>query len=151
MKIEKIEENRIEDEKPFMNISFLNNDVAELTAEEPIVEEQNSAEIIEKLHKIRLVIFQFCKYLANWLKIEKETEVPEETEPVKKLLRRKRKLLINLLKIIKFQLREDGNFCKRKKQTIFHLMTETLANLYVEQRLLYKSDYRLLNLYKKAS
>jgi hypothetical protein len=60
----KIEENleeiktEIEDEKPFMNISFLNHDVAELTAEEPIVEEQNSAEIIEKVAQDTLVIFQ---------------------------------------------------------------------------------------------
>lgn len=146
LKIEKnLEEikTEIEDEKPFMNISFLNNDVAELRAEEPIVEEQNSAEIIEKVAQdTSSNIPNFVNTWQNWLKIDrKETEVPEETEPVK-IIEKKAEIIDKFIednpKIS--QLREDGNFVvKEKASDISHLMTETLANLYVEQRLYTKA------------
>ena len=156
LKIEKnLEEikTEIEDEKPFMNISFLNNDVAELTAEEPIVEEQNSAEIIEKVAQdTSSNIPNFVNTWQNWLKIDrKETEVPEETEPVK-IIEKKAEIIDKFIednpKIS--QLREDGNFVvKEKASDISHLMTETLANLYVEQRLYTKAIIAFESLQKK--
>ncbi len=79
---------------------------------------------------------QFINTWQNWLKIERKeaappvVPVPEEdrkTEIIEKFIETAPRIS---------QLREEGNFViKEKKSDISHLMTETLANIYVEQKL----------------
>jgi hypothetical protein len=86
------------------------------------------------------------------LKIDrKETEVPEETEPVK-IIEKKAEIIDKFIednpKIS--QLREDGNFVvKEKASDISHLMTETLAN-YMWNKGFIQKRLSPLNLYKKS-
>ena len=79
---------------------------------------------------------QFINTWQNWLKIDRKeaappvVPVPDEdrkTEIIEKFIETAPRIS---------QLREEGNFViKEKKSDISHLMTETLANIYVEQKL----------------
>src|SRR5690606_11121849 len=79
---------------------------------------------------------QFINTWQNWLKIDRKETTPEiQPEPEED-----RKTVV-IEKFIETaprisQLREEGSFViKEKKSDISHLMTETLANIYVEQTL----------------
>lgn len=78
----------------------------------------------------------FINTWQNWLKIDRKEAAP----PVVPVPEEDRKTVI-IEKFIETaprisQLREEGNFViKEKKSDISHLMTETLANIYVEQKL----------------
>lgn len=79
---------------------------------------------------------QFINTWQSWLKIDRKETTPEiQPEPEED-----RKTVI-IEKFIETaprisQLREEGSFViKEKKSDISHLMTETLANIYVEQKL----------------
>lgn len=79
---------------------------------------------------------QFINTWQSWLKIDRKETAPA----VKPVAEEARKTEI-IEKFIETaprisQLREEGNFViKEKKSDISHLMTETLANIYVEQKL----------------
>ena len=125
--IEKVEiSEKSEAEIPVFNVSFL----ADSEAITPKNVDEEKAEIPESN------IPQFINTWQSWLKIDR-TEKPIEiqqkikAEAIEKFIENEPKIS---------QLKEEVNFVvKEKSSDISHLMTETLANIYVEQRLYSKA------------
>lgn len=132
----------IEEEKPVINISFFENNVSEMVTEEPIIKEELE-EIIaeEKTEDVASNIPNFVNTWQNWLKIDR-TETPKTEPEPSKIIEKKAEIIDKFIeenpKIS--QLKEDAHYVvKEKANNISHLMTETLAKLYVEQKLYTKA------------
>ncbi len=129
------------EEKPITNISFFGNKVSEMAAEEPKTKETEKVAAEEKTEDTSSNIPNFVNTWQNWLKIGR-TETPKtEPEPAK-IIEKKAEIIDKFIeenpKIS--QLKEDATYVvKEKAVDISHLMTETLAKLYVEQRLYTKA------------
>lgn len=124
-----------ETERPVMNVSFFGNDVSKIKEKKeiPSILDKPKAEEIPDSN-----VGTFINTWQSWLKIDrpKSEEVPEKTIVVKE------KIIDQFIeknpKIS--QLKDEVNFVvKEKKDDISHLMTETLAKLYVEQKLYSKA------------
>ena len=124
-----------ETERPVMNVSFFGNDVSKIKEEKeiPSILDKPKAEEIPDSN-----VGTFINTWQSWLKIDrqKSEELPEKTIVVKE------KIIDQFIeknpKIS--QLKDEVNFVvKEKKDDISHLMTETLAKLYVEQKLYSKA------------
>lgn len=134
-KEEKIEEKT--EDRPVFNLSFFTQKVSvigskeieepadEISGEEPVTENTESN------------VPSFINTWQKWLKIDRKTDAPDENVPISK-----EKVIEDFIvkepKISK--LKEESDFVvKEKGDNISHLMTETLANLYTEQKLYSKA------------
>ncbi len=120
---------------------------------EPNVEDSNihSAEVAKDTAEPRSNVPHFVNTWQNWLKIDREENVhpAQETISITEIKNRVIDSFIeNEPKISK--LKEDADFILRERSDdISHLMTETLANLYVEQKLYAKAIWAFMILEEK--
>lgn len=146
-KTEKVEEvfnstsknpSELPEDRPAIDVSFFPENVSALKTE--IIEERLETPIKSE-NKEESNIPNFINTWQNWLKIER-TEPKKEEKPVISKIEVKKAVIENFIekepKISK--LKEESDFVIKEKGTnISHLMTETLANLYVEQKLYAKA------------
>ena len=124
-----------ETERPVMNVSFFGNDVSKINKEKEIpsiLDKPETKEIVDSN------VGTFINTWQSWLKIDrpKPEESPEKTIVVKE------KIIDQFIEKNPriSQLKDEVSFVvKEKKDDISHLMTETLAKLYVEQKLYSKA------------
>lgn len=117
------------EERPVFNVSFFSPDVSKI--EEETEEIQNDFEPEPQQSNVP----QFINTWQNWLKIEREEPQLNKEEIKEKAIEN---FIENEPKISK--LKEETNFVvKERDDDISHLMTETFAKLYVEQRLYTKA------------
>lgn len=131
-----------EEERPAFNVSFFTPQVSTIESEK----EKNLVEEVSKLSENSIDnsnsnVPNFINTWQNWLKIERKEAIIEE-KPLMSKEEVKNSVIEKFIekepKISK--LKEDSDFVvKEKGSNISHLMTETLANLYVEQKLYAKA------------
>lgn len=139
LKKEVLEEVKIEEkpiEKSILNTSFLKTNVQEI----PVQTVENQVEKVSVEENISNVP-GFVNTWQSWLKIDRSGIKTPENIPVK-VIEKKAEIIDKFIeenpKIS--QLKEEVNFVvKEKNDDISHLMTETLAKLYTEQRLYTKA------------
>ena len=122
-------ENEENKELPIMNVSFFSEEIFRIKEQQ----ENEKPETLEAQQSSNVP--QFINTWQSWLKIDRKEEQKEEA-PEKKEIKEKaiEKFIETEPKIS--QLKQEANFViKEKKDDISHLMTETLAKLYIEQRL----------------
>lgn len=118
------------EERPVFNVSFFSPDVSKIEEEEVIETKQESNTESKQSN-----VPQFINTWQNWLKIERVEPQPNKEEIKEKAIE---SFIENEPKISK--LKEESTFViKEKDDDISHLMTETFAKLYVEQRLYTKA------------
>lgn len=129
--INNLEETTIknEEERPVLNVSFFNNELEKIEKEKSSTEKTEPKPTIPKEDSN---VSSFINTWQNWLKIS------DNTSTAKPLIEKKAlvidKFIENSPKIS--PIKEESDFVvKEKKDDISHLMTETLAQLYVEQKL----------------
>lgn len=130
------------DERPVFNASFFTQNVSAIQSKK---EEKPAEEIvetpIEEFETQDSNVTNFINTWQNWLKIERIEPVIEEKSPVS-TVKVKNEVIEKFIekepRISK--LKEESDFVvKERGSNISHLMTETLANLYVEQKLYAKA------------
>lgn len=139
LKKEVLEEVKIEEkpiEKSILNTSFLKANVQE----NPVQTIENQAEKLSA-EENNSNVPGFVNTWQSWLKIDRSGIKTPENIPVK-VIEKKAEIIDKFIeenpKIS--QLKEEVNFVvKEKNDDISHLMTETLAKLYTEQRLYTKA------------
>lgn len=139
LKKEVLEEVKIEEkpiEKSILNTSFLKANVQE----NPVQTIENQVEKVSAEENNSNVL-GFVNTWQSWLKIDRSMVKTPENIPVK-VIEKKAEIIDKFIeenpKIS--QLKEEVNFVvKEKNDDISHLMTETLAKLYTEQRLYTKA------------
>lgn len=133
--------NTTEEQAPVMNVSFFGADISSLAIKkegqnqpEEKVEEQPSKPEIQTV--LDSNVPGFINTWQSWLKIDRTDEVENtKVENKNKVIE---SFLENNPKIS--QLKDEVNFVvKEKTDDISHLMTETLATLYIEQKLYTKA------------
>ncbi len=139
---------------PVMNVSFFGTDISTLKVEEKQHEKEEPAEKKQEvtMKNTTQVIADsnvpgFINTWQSWLKIDrKEHIVKEKTEIKEKAIET---FIVNNPRIS--QLKEESTYVvKEKNDDISHLMTETLANLYFEQKLYTKAIKAFEILIKKS-
>ncbi len=129
-------------ERPIFNVSFFTQNVSALEKEnkkkeiQPLVEEKKPTEILEDSN-----VPNFINTWQSWLKIDRTKEVAKEKIEIS-ITEIKNKVIENFIekepRISK--LKDESDFViKERNDDISHLMTETLANLYTEQKLYAKA------------
>jgi hypothetical protein len=144
-----VEENK--EDVPVMNVSFFGSDilkwnVAESKKEEEKVEvkEEIKENPVEKTisNPVNSNIPGFINTWQSWLKIDRTEDVEEVEEVQKEKIELKNKVIETFIETNPriSQLKDEVSFVvKEKNDDISHLMTETLANLYFEQKLYTKA------------
>ncbi|WP_139420880.1 hypothetical protein [Chryseobacterium mulctrae] len=142
------------EEARVMNVSFFGTDISSLAIKKEVEEQQDSPK--EKVEELPLKeenktlldsnVPGFINTWQSWLKIDRTEEVEKvKTETKNKVIE---SFIENNPKIS--QLKDVVNFVvKEKTDDISHLMTETLANLYIEQKLYTKAINAFQTLIKK--
>ncbi|PXW08018.1 hypothetical protein C8D70_11922 [Chryseobacterium sp. CBTAP 102] len=137
---EKTETEKPKEDVPVMNVSFFGTDISTLKVEE------KKQEPVEKVQEVTMKnttqssidsnVPGFINTWQSWLKIGRTEEiVKEKTEIKEKAIET---FIENNPRIS--QLKEESTYVvKEKNDDISHLMTETLANLYFEQKLYTKA------------
>lgn len=130
------------EERQVLNVSFFAPNVSKIESEEKT--EPKLETVKEEAKPADSNVPQFINTWQNWLKIDRKDESSKEEIKEKAI----EKFIENEPKISK--LKEETNFVvKEKADDISHLMTETLAKLYVEQRLYSKAIKAYETLQKK--
>lgn len=125
-------------ERAVMNVSFFGDDVSKIEEKE---QEKEIPAILDKVIENDLEpsnVGTFINTWQNWLKIDR----PKEEETVEKTIVVKEKIIDQFIEKNPriSQLKDEVSFVvKEKKDDISHLMTETLARLYTEQKLYAKA------------
>lgn len=136
---------------PVMNVSFFGSGIASLgqSYKSDQKEKADAKEFEDKLAQQKIDdsnVPGFINTWQSWLKIDRAEEAPiDKTEIKNKVIE---SFIENNPKIS--QLKDEVNFVvKEKTDDISHLMTETLANLYIEQKLYSKAVNAFLILSNK--
>ena len=141
-----VEEKETEDGVPVLNFSFFGSEISSLKInKEPVQEdekpvENRANEIKEEIKPLDSNVPGFINTWQSWLKIDRteEEEIVEEVD----IEEVKSKAIENFIETNPkiSQLKEEVTYVvKEKNDDISHLMTETLATLYVEQKLYAKA------------
>ncbi len=129
-------------ERPVFNASFFTQNVSALSKDrkkeetQPIIEEEKTVENLDDSN-----IPDFINTWQSWLKIDRNKQDGKEKIEIS-ITEIKNKVIENFIekepRISK--LKEESDFViKERNDDISHLMTETLANLYTEQKLYAKA------------
>ena len=121
-----------ETERPVFNVSFFGNDVSKIEEKQEL-QPESPAQQVELQTESN--VGTFINTWQSWLKIDR----PKAEENTAKA---KEKIIDNFIENNPriSQLKEESSFIiKEKKDDISHLMTETLARLYAEQKLYSKA------------
>ncbi|MCY0976321.1 hypothetical protein PGH12_11415 [Chryseobacterium wangxinyae] len=138
-------------EVPVMNVSFFGSDIASLglSFKSDQKEKADARELEEKIAQQKADdsnVPGFINTWQSWLKIDRAEDVPVDKTDIKNKVIES--FIENNPKIS--QLKDEVNFVvKEKTDDISHLMTETLANLYIEQKLYSKAVNAFLILSNK--
>jgi hypothetical protein len=139
------------DDAPVMNVSFFGSGIASLglSYKSDQKEKADAKELEDKIAQQKIDdsnVPGFINTWQSWLKIDRAEETPvDKTEVKNKVIE---SFIENNPKIS--QLKDEVNFVvKEKTDDISHLMTETLANLYIEQKLYSKAVNAFLTLSNK--
>ncbi|KFE98417.1 hypothetical protein IX39_13325 [Chryseobacterium formosense] len=128
-----------DDEVPVMNVSFFGNDISSLSIqkeEKQPIEENPEIAVQNESNLLDSNVPGFINTWQSWLKIDRTEEVEKDKIEIKNKVIES--FIENNPKIS--QLKDEVNFVvKEKTDDISHLMTETLANLYLEQKLYTKA------------
>ncbi|MCU7614659.1 hypothetical protein N0B16_09455 [Chryseobacterium sp. GMJ5] len=140
-----------DDEVPVMNVSFFGSDIASLGSSFTADQKQKTSDKKNRENNAAPVVNDsnvpgFINTWQNWLKIDRTEEtLIDKTEIKNKVIE---SFIENNPKIS--QLKDEVSFVvKEKTDDISHLMTETLANLYIEQKLYSKAVNAFLILSNK--
>ncbi|MFS4472726.1 hypothetical protein [Chryseobacterium sp. T20] len=152
---EKADTETLKENVPVMNVSFFGTDISTLKVEEK--QEEKKEEPVEKVQEVTMKnttqssldsnVPGFINTWQSWLKIDRTEEIEKEKSEIKE------KAIENFIENNPriSQLKEESTYVvKEKNDDISHLMTETLANLYFEQKLYTKAIKAFEILIKKS-
>lgn len=142
----------LKEDVPVMNVSFFGTDISTLK-----VEEKKEEPVVEKVQEVTMKnttpssidsnVPGFINTWQSWLKIGRTEEIVKEKSEIKE--KAIETFIENNPRIS--QLKEESTYVvKEKNDDISHLMTETLANLYFEQKLYTKAIKAFEILIKKS-
>lgn len=148
---EKTETEIVKEDVPVMNVSFFGTDISTLKVEE------KKQEAVEKVQEVTMKnttqssidsnVPGFINTWQSWLKIDRTEETVKDKAEIKE--KAIETFIENNPRIS--QLKEESTYVvKEKNDDISHLMTETLANLYFEQKLYTKAIKAFEILIKKS-
>lgn len=143
------------EDAPVMNVSFFGTDISTLKVEEK--QQESKEEPVEKVEEVTMKntaqeladsnVPGFINTWQSWLKIGRTEDVVKEKIEIKE--KAIETFIENNPRIS--QLKEESTYVvKEKNDDISHLMTETLANLYFEQKLYTKAIKAFEILIKKS-
>lgn len=138
-KTEPVSERTVEEkteERPVFNVSFFTQNVSAIESEKVAQKIEEKVEEPEESN-----VPTFINTWQNWLKIDRSTTQSEEQSAVSKAEVKNTVIENFIVKEPRIsKLKEESDFVvKEKGDNISHLMTETLAKLYVEQKLYSKA------------
>ncbi|MEC5394017.1 hypothetical protein [Bergeyella sp. RCAD1439] len=123
------------DDRPVFNVSFFSEQVVKIEPEEPQISSEKALPDAKPKPKSNIPHF-----INTWQKWLRQENAPKEEPPVS--VRKEtiiEKFIENEPKITKRKEEESTFVVKEKTDDISHLMTETLANLYLSQKLYTKA------------
>lgn len=130
--VETIQEPKEEEELPVINVSFFGDDVSKIEDHKEI---PATLPVEKPKQNDDSNVGRFINTWQNWLKIERNDQPQEKVTKKEKIIDN---FIENNPKIS--QLKDENAYViKERKDDISHLMTETLARLYTEQKLYTKA------------